>query len=107
MNLAEHHLSDAKLENARKPPPKAIHGDLAFNIRQPLAAGANERSRIIRGAPASLEDQRRQLATCGGVAGAFDLNKLRRREPVLVGASVSVRGVVVVLSTWTELLFSP
>ena len=57
MDRSEHHLSAAKLETAVEQPPKATHGDLVLNIRQPVAAGANERSRIIRGAPASFEDQ--------------------------------------------------
>ena len=66
MDRAERHLSFAKLEKAVQPPPQATHGDRALSFRQPVAVGANERSRIIRGAPASLENQQRQLAIRGG-----------------------------------------
>ena len=51
----------AKLENAAAPPLKGTRGDRAHRFRQSVAVGANERSCLIRGAPASLEDQFRSL----------------------------------------------
>ena len=66
MDNTERHLRVAKLEIAADPPLKATRGDRAHSFRQLVAAGANERSCLIRGAPASLEDQGHKVATREG-----------------------------------------
>ena len=66
MDRAEHHLRDAKLENAAEPLLKATRGHRVLSFRQSVDVGANERSCLIRGAPANLDDQRRHPRRASG-----------------------------------------
>ena len=98
MNRTKHHLGVADLERAAKPTPQPPDDGRAFNVRQPVAIGPDERRRLVRGAPASLEHQRDQLTAPRRIAGALDRNHLRCREPVLVSSSVPARDVVAVFA---------